>query len=144
MSLENVLLSGFHDSIGLYEEATLIQINTARQWLAGLGFLDYTKTCFADLPYGDQRLLLVARAAIKTPELLILDEACQGLERSVRRRVLEFVDRLAASGETTVLSITHDPDEYLACTRQTLSLSPNGLGAPPSWRLSIGREHNGD
>lgn len=143
-SLENVLVSGFHDSIGLYEEATLIQVNTARQWLAGLGFLDFTKTCFADLPYGDQRLLLVARAAIKTPELLILDEACQGLERSVRRRVLDFVDRLAASGETTVLSITHDPDEYLACTRQTLSLSPNGLGSPPPWRLTIGREPHGE
>ncbi|MBN8218668.1 MAG: ATP-binding cassette domain-containing protein [Spirochaetes bacterium] len=134
-SLVNVLVSGFHDSIGLYEEASFDQGQTALRWLEALGLADRKNAGFGELPYGEQRLLLVARAAIKSPELLILDEACQGLERGVRRRVLDFVDRLAAAKCTTVLSITHDPEEYLACSRQTLMLWPNGIGKEPAWRL---------
>jgi molybdate transport system ATP-binding protein len=122
----DVLLSGYYDSIGLYRRATPAQTRHARRWLEALGINALAGKPFPHLSQGEQRMVLLARAMIKPPQLLILDEPCQGLDRSNRRRILEAVDRIAASGATTILFVTHHADELPACIQQRLELPHRG------------------
>jgi len=121
ISCINVIISGFYDSIGLYAKATDLQQETALQWLHLLGFQDRAGQAFNQLSYGDQRLLLIARAMVKHPNLLILDEPCFGLDDMSRQLVLALVEKICAGSETTVIYVNHHAqdridgiDNYLA------------------------------
>ncbi|MCU0562432.1 MAG: ATP-binding cassette domain-containing protein [Desulfobacterales bacterium] len=120
LSALDVVISGWYDS------TTAAQAAGARHWLESLGVDHLAATPFPHLSQGEQRMVLLARAMIKPPRLLILDEPCQGLDRSNRRRILATVDRIAASGLTTVLYVTHHADEMPACIRYRLDLPVAG------------------
>ncbi|MCE9958737.1 ATP-binding cassette domain-containing protein, partial [Aeromonas rivipollensis] len=81
-SVQTVILSGFYDSIGLYTRPGDRQLALANQWLALLGLKDQgaLPLPFHALSFGQQRLVLIARALVKHPPLLILDEPLQGLD----------------------------------------------------------------
>ena len=106
-SCRNVVLSGFHDSIGVYARSSDAQRRIADAWLALLGMEARANEPFDRLSYGDRRLLLIARAMVKRPPLLILDEPCLGLDEPNRRLVLALVERICALGGTTVLYVNH-------------------------------------
>ena len=129
-SLLEVLVSGFHDSIGLYRQMGDAELQVARRWLALTGFRGREDERFGRLSFGEQRAILVARAAIKGPELLILDEPCHGLDDAHRSRILELLSAIAERGGTTLLHVTHDPAEALACEKSILEFRPDG---EPSW-----------
>jgi len=76
----DVILSGFYDSIGLYQKATTAEQEIAKEWLEILHMENFSKISFRELEYAQQRLLLIARAIVKQPTLLILDEPYQGLD----------------------------------------------------------------
>ena len=105
--IRNVIVSGFYDSIGLYSKSTDTQRTIADQWLALLGMTERANEPFNGLSYGDQRLVLIARAMVKHPPLLILDEPCLGLDDMNRQLVLALIERICASSETTVLYVNH-------------------------------------
>ena len=119
-SLEETLLSGFHDSIGLYEQPGHSEVQQMHNWIEILGMNQKRSFSFNALSWGEQRLALIARAAIKGPRLLILDEPCHGLDMAHRRQVLDMAEYIGNHTETTLLHVTHDPTEYLACTRKIL------------------------
>ena len=123
-SLEETLLSGFHDSIGLYSPAGSSEIGPMNQWLAIMGLSEKRHAPFVSLSWGEQRAALVARAAIKNPRLLILDEPCHGLDTVHRQRVLAVAEQIAQMGHSTLIHVTHDPTERLSCIRQTLDFVP--------------------
>ena len=87
-----VVLSGFFDSVGLYRHASAGQKQMAEQWMAVLGIAHKSDKIFNQLSYGEQRMVLLARAMVKMPLMLILDEPCQGLDRTNRHRILEAID----------------------------------------------------
>ena len=111
--LRNVIISGFYDSIGLYTKATDKQKQIADEWLALLGMTDRADTPFNKLSYGDQRLLLIARAMVKHPPLLILDEPCLGLDDMNRQLVLALIEKICAGSETSVLYVNHHPEDQI-------------------------------
>ena len=82
---------------------------------------------FRTLSYGQQRLLLVARALVKQPPLLVLDEPCQGLDALNRALVLEVIDRIALTGMTQILYITHEPEDRLECITHELRFLEAGF-----------------
>ncbi len=123
-SLENVVLSGLFDSIGVYRQAGDEERKLARKWLSLAGFEDKTGARFSDISYGEQRAVLIIRAAIKRPPLLILDEPCHGLDDEHRRMILALLDKIGKSGSSTLLHVTHDPSEILPCERHVLELRP--------------------
>ncbi len=131
-SLEDVLVSGFRDSIGLYASASDGERALAAAWLALAGFRGREHERFGKLSFGEQRALLVARAAIKAPELLVLDEPCHGLDEDQRRFVMSLLSAIAARGESTMLHVTHDPDEVQSFEQHILELRPNST---PSWSI---------
>lgn len=122
-SLENVVISGFFDSIGVYQKASDGQIQIARGWLRRIGLDAARRQPFNQLSYGNQRLVLIARAMVKQPSLLILDEPCLGLDAPNRSLVLSLVRQLIKNRHTTVLYVSHDVQDRLAEIPHTLSLS---------------------
>lgn len=132
LPLEAVLLSGLHDSIGLYRQCGEEERSLAEKWLTLTGFEGRGTTLFRDLSYGEQRAVLIARAAIKHPPLLILDEPCHGLDAFHRDRILALLQKIAEHGTSTLLHVTHDETEVLPCERHVLELSP---GETPMYRL---------
>ena len=120
--LRNVVISGFHDSIGLYTKYTDEQRRIAEAWLALLGMAGRGDEPFNRLSHGDRRLLLIARAMVKHPPLLILDEPCLGLDDMNRRLVLALIERICASGETTVLYVNHHAEDRIAGIERRLEL----------------------
>lgn len=115
-----VIVSGFHDSVGLYREVSPVHLRIAREWLAVIGMSALAERPFRSLSYGQQRLLLIARALVKQPPLLILDEPCQGLDPLNRALVLRVIDRIVATGLIQLLYITHEPDDRLECLTHQL------------------------
>ncbi len=124
-SLLAVIISGFRDSIGLYDQPSDLEIATAKKWLALGGFEGRESENFGNLSYGEQRAVLILRSAVKNPEILILDEPCHGLDENYRSKILQLMELIGKGGTTTMLHVTHDPSEVLPCEKHILELHPN-------------------
>ncbi len=124
-SLLAVIISGFRDSIGLYDQPTDLEIASAKKWLALGGFEGRESENFGNLSYGEQRAILILRSAVKTPEILILDEPCHGLDENYRSKILQLMELIGKGGTTTMLHVTHDPSEVLPCEKHILELHPD-------------------
>lgn len=118
----HVVLSGLFDSIGLYQRPTAQQEKEARRLVAAIDMADLADTPFRQLPYGKQRLILIARSLIKEPPLLILDEPTQGLDSSSRRGLLDFLELMSEKNLTTILYVSHRKDEYRSFFKQHIKL----------------------
>ncbi len=121
--LETVL-SGFFDTSGLYEQPSRAQRAAARSWLARLRLERLAPLPLNTLSAGQQRMVLLARALVKEPRLLILDEPCQGLDPAHARLFLHRVAQLLRQGGATVLFVTHRPEEIPPEINHTLTLPP--------------------
>ncbi|NOH61485.1 molybdate ABC transporter ATP-binding protein ModF [Vibrio sp. RE88] len=115
-----VILSGFYDSIGLYQQPAKKEIQIAQEWLEILHMSEYAKTSFKQLEYGQQRLLLIARAIVKQPAILILDEPYQGLDYLGRRLVKNTLELIAKENLSQLLYVSHYHDDKLESIQNEL------------------------
>lgn len=120
----SVILSGFFDSIGIYQAVSERQQLLTRQWLHLLGLTGAADAPFHSLSWGQQRLVLVARAMVKHPALLILDEPLQGLDPLNRELVRRWVDVLIGEGETQLLFVSHHAEDAPKCITHRLTFVP--------------------
>ncbi|MBQ4834207.1 ATP-binding cassette domain-containing protein [Pseudoalteromonas sp. MMG010] len=123
VSALNTIISGFFDSIGLYQKPTDEHIVVAKKWLALLGLADKQNISFTQLSYGDQRMLLIARAMVKHPTLLILDEPCLGLDEPNRQRVLLLIEKICAAKSSTVVYVNHHSEDKITGIEHYLSMN---------------------
>ena len=117
-----VVASGFHDTVGLFQPPTARQRTTARRWLARFRLLEFAHQPFYSHSAGLQRMVLLARAVVKNPRLLILDEPCQGLDSAHRQLFVQAVDALIRQGTVTAIYVTHRRDEIPPSIRRVLRL----------------------
>ena len=122
ITAELAVISGFFDSIGVYDSYTRKQRDIALQWLEILHMQDKRSAPLRGLSYGEQRLILLARAMVKQPRLLILDEPCQGLDEVNREMVLKLVDHLGTVGQTQLLYVTHHADDRIPCIENHMQM----------------------
>lgn len=120
--VREVVLSGFFDSVGLYRRPDGQQEAIADRWLEILGMVEKAGRLFTHLSYGEKRLALIARAMVKSPELLILDEPCQGLDRANREMVLALMEQIGEQTTTGLIYITHHEEEMIPCIDHILKL----------------------
>jgi molybdate transport system ATP-binding protein len=110
-----VVCSGYFNTVGLYERCSAAQKRAAMKCLRALGLERKASIPFGELSFGQQRLVLLARAVVKQPRLLILDEPCQGLDASQRRVLLAAVDRLLETTGGSLVFVTHHAGEWPSC-----------------------------
>lgn len=127
-SLENMLISGMMDSIGLYIKPTENQQALARQWLALLGLEQSSKELLSNQSYGIQRLIFCARAMIKHPPLLILDEPTAGLDDRSAQLVTELIVKMARESTTAIVFVSHREEPGLNADK-LLELIPGPDGS---------------
>ncbi len=123
----DVVVSGFFDSIGLYDDSGASQQQTAKAWLGAVGIESLCKDYYHSLSFGQQRLVLLARAMVKQPSILILDEACVGLDDAYRDLILKLTDIIAAIGRTHIVFVSHTDGEVPSCINQKISFTPSGV-----------------
>ena len=127
-TVEEVVLSGLFDSIGLYRKPTDVQLHAVSNWLESIGLREKQGGAFQDLSFGQQRMVLVARAMIKQPAVLIADEPCQGLDDVNREDVLLALEAAAAVEETLLLYVTHEESGQLRVPCRRMELVPHEAG----------------
>lgn len=122
VSVFEAVASGFFDSVGLYRKLSPEQEKTAQKWVNAFHLESLRDQRLDRLSFGQRRLALLARALVKHPLLLILDEPCQGLDIENRRMVLNVIELIAGNGFTNILYVTHFQEELPACITHVLRL----------------------
>ncbi len=112
-SLENMIISGLHDSIGLYVQPTDSEKHLAQQWLSLLNLKDRKEVQFRDLSAGEKRLVMMARAMVKHPPLLILDEPTAGLDDASATLFVSLVNKVAKESDTAIVFVSHRKEPQL-------------------------------
>ncbi|MCM4170097.1 ABC transporter [Arenibacter sp. TNZ] len=103
----NMVISGMNDSVGLYLIATENQRALAKEWLIILDMWHLRDVHFADLSTGQQRMIMTARAMIKHPPLLILDEPTAGLDDESALLFIALVNKIARESTTAIVFVSH-------------------------------------
>ncbi|MCL6588932.1 MAG: ATP-binding cassette domain-containing protein [Firmicutes bacterium] len=114
--------TGFFDSLGLYQECSVEQAGIASYWMRCLGIAGLADRLFRAVSVGEQRLSLLARALVKNPLLLILDEPCQGLDPGHRQDIIQLLDLLCRQTPVSVIYVTHYLDELPQAITHVLKL----------------------
>ena len=107
MTAEAAVCSGHFDTLGLYRRCPARVRAQARRWLARLQLANVIRRPLYELSEATQRLVLIARALIKNPQLLILDEPFQNLDEDHRARLRLVLEDLAAHRRMALILITH-------------------------------------
>ena len=127
-TLEQMILSGFFDSIGLYTQPTSLQKQIAAQWLDVIGMSHLKKKYFRNLSLGQQRVILIVRAVIKHPPLIILDEPLEGLDYSNSTLVTDLINILIQETNMTIIYVSHRIEPALKPT-SIFELIPTETGS---------------
>lgn len=117
-----VVCSGFFDTMGLYRSPSEEQEKTADEFMSKLGVKQLSERYFGMISRGEQRMVLLARAMVKEPRLLIMDEPCQGLDSSHRTKIIELVDELCSQMSVSLIYVTHHFDEIPKAITHILKL----------------------
>jgi molybdate transport system ATP-binding protein len=118
----DAIISGFRDSIAGAKRATARQHAAAKRILGKFGLTAVAQHPFESLSMGAQRMALLARALVKSPELLLLDEPCQGLDAAHRAIFLQILESLLQRKDTTIIYVTHLYEEIPKGIRNVIRL----------------------
>ncbi len=107
----DIVASGLNSVSGLYKKANPEQRAICEFWMDVFGIKRYADTTFLKLSSGEQRLVLLARAFVKDPSLLILDEPLHGLDLKNRRLVKDVIEVFCRRKNKTMMMVTHYKEE---------------------------------
>ncbi len=113
-SIEQMVISGFFDSVGLYIVPTDKQVQLAREWLTMIGMYKDKNKPFRFFSAGHQRMILIARAMVKHPPLLILDEPTSGLDDEMAALFTALINKIAGESRTAILYVSHKEEAGLS------------------------------
>lgn len=120
-----IVASGLKDTVGLYTRPKEDEKIQCRKWLNVFGIGNLEDRKFHEMSSGEQRLVLLARAFVKEPDLLILDEPLHGLDDINRKMVKDIVDDYCKNPEVTLIYVTHYQEELPKCIDHSIYLHKN-------------------
>ena len=118
-----VVGSGLRDTMGLYTRMSESDRVQCRKWMQVFGIADMERRSFLTLSSGEQRLILLARAFVKEPELIILDEPLHGLDSLRRHQVRHIIQSYSQHPAKTLIMVTHYEEELPPCFTRKKQLS---------------------
>lgn len=117
-----IVASGLYDTVGLYKRPQQQHLVVCEWWMDIFGIIELKDRDFMQLSSGEQRLVLLARAFVKDPNLLILDEPLHGLDMYNRQLVKDIIEVFCKRPHKTLLMVTHYKDELPPCITHSLYL----------------------
>jgi molybdate transport system ATP-binding protein len=120
ISVFETIASGFFDTMGLYRKLSEEQETFIAKWLAVFNLSEQAFKLLSNLPVSQQRLVMLIRALIKNPALLILDEPCQGLDDQQTADFIYFIDHFCQ--DKTLIYVSHYNHEVPSCINKKLEL----------------------
>ena len=126
-----VIASGLFDTIGLFRPLTAQQEETTLLWMQLLSLQELRTRRLAQLSTGQQRMVLLARALIKNPPMLILDEPSQGLDEEQTAYFKSLVTALCEAFNKTLIYVSHYRQELPACIDKFLQLEKGTMVTSP-------------
>lgn len=129
ISCFDVVASGLFDTIGLFKQLNEKQKAIVHQWMSLMQINEFEKFFFRQLSNGEQRLVLLTRALVKNPPLLILDEPCQGLDREVCKWFIALINDICVRMKKTLVYVSHYEEEIPSCVTKTLKLEQGKIAA---------------
>ena len=117
-----IVASGLKDSVGLYVKPSAGDYDICRMWMRFFGIEDLAERTFLKLSSGEQRMVLLARAFVKDPELLILDEPLHGLDSQRGEMVKEIIDAFCQRKNKTLIMVTHYQENLPKCITDSIFL----------------------
>ncbi|MBR6286248.1 MAG: ATP-binding cassette domain-containing protein [Bacteroidaceae bacterium] len=120
-----IVANGFSDKQGLYTKARRDNLDACRFWMRMFGIDHLERQTFLKLSSGEQRLCLLARAFVKDPELLILDEPLHGLDLTNRQLVKDIIETFCQRRNKTLIMVTHYKDELPSVITHSIFLKKN-------------------
>jgi molybdate transport system ATP-binding protein len=118
----DVVCSGFFDSNGLYKKCSSEALSIAGEWARFLGIETLADQKFGRLSHGQRQLVLIARAMVKSPEILILDEPFQGLDIKNRTKMLNVFEYIGSQTSTNLIYVPNQDEERLNCITHVLEM----------------------
>jgi len=118
----DVVCSGFFDSNGLYRRCSSDELSIARQWAQFLNIADLADQKFGRLSHGQRQLVLIARAMVKSPEFLILDEPFVGLDIKNKSKLHGILETIGAHTHTNLIYVPDQDAEILSCMTHELTM----------------------
>lgn len=141
-TVEEMIISGMIDCVGLYRQASSGQRFLARQWLRLLDLEKRRDAAFLSLSQVQQRLVLVARAMVKHPPLLILDEPGDGLDDAAAMLLISLINTMAAGSRSALVYVSHRQEPGLHAPK-VFELVPSPKGSCGIRRQGGGRSITG-
>jgi molybdate transport system ATP-binding protein len=138
LAAEAVIRSGFFDAVFPGEAATPAQARRIREVADLLGIAPLLERSVLELSRGEARRVLLARALAPAPDMLLLDEACEGLDAGARSAFLANVSRIVRGG-TAVVMATHREEEILPEVREVLAMEGGRIVERRAWGSGGGR-----
>lgn len=118
----HIVGSGYFDSVGLYRKCNAEQEAGALRWMKVFGIEHLRDRSFLTLSSGEQRLALLARAFVKDPDLIILDEPLHGLDVSNKQLAAAVIEQFCSRPGKTLVYVTHYPHELPSCVDKRFEL----------------------
>jgi molybdate transport system ATP-binding protein len=118
--------SGYFDTIGLFKKLSSRQHNNILQWLDFLQLSHVSKKPLHSFSTGVQRMILLARALVKNPPLLVLDEPCQGLDEKQSAQFVSLIEQICAGSNKTLIYVSHEESNIPGCIEKVLQLEKEG------------------
>ncbi len=125
IAVMRIMASGMKDSVGLYARPDEREIESCRFWMRLFGIEDWAERKFLSLSSGEQRMVLLARAFVKDPQLLVLDEPFHGLDARNREKATRIINAFAKRSGKTLIMVSHYKEEYPKCINRELFLKKN-------------------
>lgn len=123
----DIILSGYTDTMHvIHKRISVDQRYTALLWMELLGMIELKDRKFKSLSAGSQRLVLLLRALVKNPPLLILDEPCQGLDDEQKTHFKNVIETVCNDPDKSLIYVTHYEEEIPSCVEHVLHLK-NGI-----------------
>jgi molybdate transport system ATP-binding protein len=118
----DAIASGLFDTIGLFRSVNQEQADTVKAWMKLLNLEQLSNRLLHSLPLGKQRFVLLARALVKNPSLLILDEPAQGLDEEQAALFKNIIEQICRHSDKTLIYVTHLKSEIPSCVRNFIQL----------------------
>lgn len=122
IEVRDAVASGLFDTIGLFRKLSNDDVTNVDTWMSITGISEFKNKRLHQLSLGEQRLVMLTRALVKSPPLLILDEPCQGLDEIQTHRIKSIIEKISTLDKITLIYVSHYQDDIPASINKFLHL----------------------